>query len=128
MTSSIRTLLLGLVAFAAASAVEAQDASSKPTPRAVAVEIPAGSMVLPQSATSSAVFPACGGCLPKSFPVTAATQYYLSKSPVTVADLKAAIIGHPDLALTVKYYVDSGQIVSISASAPAPRVNAPIAR
>ena len=127
MTASIRTLLLGLAAFAATAAVNAQMAS-KLVNKAIALEVPASSIVLPLSSTSAAVFPPCGGCAPKSFPVTSETKYFLRRDEVTAADLKAAILGKSDLILTVKYSADKGELVSITAPVAAPRLNAPAKR
>jgi hypothetical protein len=127
MTSSTRTLLLALAASAATAAVNAQTAS-KLVNKAIALEMPASSIVLPVSSTSAAVFPPCGDCAPKSFPVTSATKYYLRRTEVTAADLKVAILNQPDLVLTVKYSVGKGELVSITAPVDAPRLNAPAKR
>jgi hypothetical protein len=127
MTSSTRTLLLGLAAFAATAIVNAQVPSTLVN-RAIALEVPASSIVLPLSSTSAAVFSPCGGCAPKSFPATSETKYYLRRTEVTAADLKAAILGRSDMALTVKYSVDKGELVSVTAPVDAPRLNAPAKR
>ena len=123
MTSSSRNLFLGIVLLAATTAAHAQVAASKLVSKEIALEVPAASMVLPMSSTSAAVFPPCGGCAPKSYPTTAATRYYLSQEQVTVADLKAAIIGRPSLMLTVMYSPTTGELISVTADVPAPRVN-----
>jgi hypothetical protein len=127
MTSSTRTLLLGLAAFTAAATADAQTPSTLVN-RAIALEVPASSIVLPLSSTSAAVFPPCGGCAPKSFPATSETKYYLRRNEVTAADLKIAILGKSDMILTVKYSADKGELVSITAPVDAPRLNAPAKR
>jgi len=120
MTSTFRDLMLALAALGAMTGAHAQQAS-KLTSSEIALEVPAASMVLPVSATSAAVFPPCGGCSPKSFPVTATTRYYLKREPVSVAELKAQIIGRPDLILTAVYSPRTGALISVTADIAAPR-------
>jgi len=128
MNSSPRILLLGLAALAATTGVHAQLASTLVN-KAIALEVPASSIVLPLSSTSAAVFPPCGGCAPKSYPTTSQTKYFLRRNEVTAADLKAAILGKSDLVLVVKYSADKGELVSITAPLDAaPRLNAPARR
>jgi len=127
MTPSFRSLLLAVAALGAMTGAQAQQAS-KLTSSEIALEVPAAAMVLPVSATSAAVFPPCGGCAPKSFPVTATTAYYLKRDPVSVADLKAAIIGRPDLILTAVYSRRTGALISVTADITAPRANSRSAR
>jgi hypothetical protein len=119
MTSSVfRVVLTALLVSGAATLAHAQ--TSKLVTRDLALEVAAGSIVLPTGPSSTAVFAPCGGCAPKSFPATAGTVYRLKRTPVTVTDLKAAIGSRPDLILTVVYSVESGQLVSITADIDAP--------
>jgi hypothetical protein len=122
MTSTLlRALLTASVMSGVAALAHGQ--ASKLVTRDLALEVAAGSIVLPSGPNSTAVFAPCGGCAPKSFPATADTVYRLRRMPVTVTDLKAAITARPDLILTVVYSVQSGQLVSITADIdpPAPR-------
>jgi hypothetical protein len=123
MTSSmIRGLLATLAVTGVVTLAHAQQAARLETQN-LALEVVAGSLVLPTGANSAAVFPPCGGCAPKSFPTRADTVYRLRRTPVTVADLKAAIVSRPDLILTVIYSVKSGELISVTADidAPTPR-------
>ncbi len=119
MTSPSRRVLLALLATSAASLAHAQLAS-KLTTTNIAVEVSAGSIVLPLSATSAATFRPCADCAPKSFPTTASTAYYLEGTPVSLDQLKAAVAGHPERVLTAVYSVKTGELVRITAGVDAP--------
>jgi hypothetical protein len=86
----------------------------------IAAEVPAGSLTLPASIGSSAVVVPCAQCPPKSYPVTANTEFFLGTTPVTMADLKAAIVGKPDLLVTMLYSADTNVVVSFTVEVPAP--------
>lgn len=122
MTPSFRRLWLALAVAGALSPAFAQQAS-KLVSKEIALEVPAGSIVLPASTGGTAVFAPCGGCVVKSFPTSATTGYYLKLTPVSLVDLKAAIEGKPGLILTVEYSVATGELVRVTAdvAAPAPR-------
>ncbi len=121
MTPSFRRVLLALAAAGAMSPVFAQ--VSKLVNKEVALEVPVSSIVLPSSPSGTAVFAPCGGCAVKSFATSAKTGYYLKRMAVSLADLKAAIDGKPDLILTVEYSVATDELVRVTAdvAAPAPR-------
>jgi hypothetical protein len=121
MTSSFRRMLLALAATGAMSAALAQ--VSHLENQEIALEVPVANIVLPASSTGTAVFAPCGGCAIKSFPATSSTGYYLKSTPVTLADLKAAIENQPGLILTVEYSVKTNELVRITAdvNVPAPR-------
>lgn len=119
MTSSLIRGLLTLAVAGVVSLAHAQQASNLVT-RDLALEVVAGSLVLPTGSNGTAVFPPCGGCTPKSFPTTADTVYRIRRTPVSVADLKAAIVGRPDLILTVIYSVQTGELISITADVDVP--------
>jgi hypothetical protein len=127
MISSSRTLLLASALLAAASAFAAEPPRpSRIVNKEIALEVLASSMTLPTSmGVSSAVFPECGGCPPKSFPTSSNTKYFVNRQQVAVADLKAAIVGQPNLMLTAVYSVKSGELISVTADIPGARVGAP---
>lgn len=119
-----------LMALAAALAFGQAFAQRAPEFRNVniALEVPAGTIVLPSSATSSLTMPPCAGCPARSFPITADTVYYLKRTPVTAEELRAAVLGHPELILTVKYSVKTGELVSITADVDPPAATGRVAR
>lgn len=114
MTRSLRRVLL-VVAAAAMSSAYAQHKPSKLVTVNEAQEVAASAITLPATESGLAVFATCAGCPAKGFPASAATKYYLNRTPVKLADLRAAILTTPDAVLTVKYSVRNGQLVSISA-------------
>jgi hypothetical protein len=122
MNTVTRTLCFALVAGSLAASVQAQRANEFRN-ITTALETPVKSVVLPVSATSSLVMPECGSCPPKSYPVTADTKFLIGKSEVTAQELRAAVIDKPDLILTVKYTVKTGELVSVTADIEAPRAS-----
>lgn len=127
MTSSFRNLLLISALLAATSAFAAeQPGASNMVNKTIAMEVLASTLTLPSSGgISSAVFPECGGCPPKSFATSANTQYFINSQQVTAADLKAAIVGRPNLILTVVRTAAGSELISITADIPGVRVGAP---
>jgi hypothetical protein len=120
MKTVTRTLCFALVAGSLAASVQAQRTNEFRN-ITTALETPVKSVVLPVSATSSLVMPECGNCPPKSYPVTANTKFLIGQSEVTMQELRAAVIDKPDLILTVKYTVKTGELVSVTADVEAPR-------
>ncbi len=129
MSSSFRILLLGSALLATAGAWAAQPAS-KMVVTQNAVEVAASAIVLPTSSgVSSAVFAMCAGCPPKTFATSAQTKYFVNRQQVTVADLKMAINGHPNLILTAVYATANNALVSVTADIPGARIgNSPAQR
>jgi hypothetical protein len=125
MNTLSRTFCFALLAGALATSAQAQRANVFRNVTQ-AMETPVSSVTLPVSQTSSLVMPECASCPPKSYPVTANTRFLLGKSDVTVQELRAAVIDKPDLILTVKYSVKTGELVSVTADIEAPR--APVRR
>src|SRR5262245_19428640 len=111
MTPSLRRVLLAVAAAAAMSSAFAQQGPSKLVTLNEVREVAASEITLPASESGLAVFAVCVGCPAKSFPVTAATKYFLRTTPVTLEDLRAAILGKPNMILGVKYSVANGQLV-----------------
>ena len=123
MPRSLRRVLLVVAAAAAMSSVSAEQKPPKMVTVNEAHEVRGSSLTLPATESGVAVFPTCRECAPKSFSASASTQYFLQRTPVTLADFRAAVLGKPDLALTVKVSVESGALISIAAQVPPTAAN-----
>ena len=119
---TLRRVLLSLAAAAAMSSVFAQ---SKPAQNQIttvneAHELRVKALTLPTSESGDALFAPCAECPIKSFPANADTKYFLRNVPVSLADFRAAILGKPEVGVTVKVSVKTGALVSIGASLAPP--------
>jgi hypothetical protein len=119
MNAFIRTALpAAVVALALASLAVAQDRSKAPAREpSSAVELDAGDVVLPTSTTGSIVMKVCAKCALKSYPVTAATKYYLYADAVTLPEFTAALVGQPKAYVGVLYSPKTGQVMEVNAHA-----------
>jgi hypothetical protein len=111
-------VLLAVAAAAAMSTVFAHEGPVKIVTVNEAHEVRASALTLPATESGVAVFAPCRECPAKSYPASAATQYFLQRTPVTLADFRSAVLGQPGLALTVKVSVESGALVSVAALVP----------
>lgn len=119
---TLRRVLLCVAAAAAMSSVFAQNkpAQNQITTVNEAHEVRVARLTLPASESGAAVFAPCYECAPKSFPASADTKYFLKNAPVSLAEFRAAVLGKPNLGLTVKVSVKTGALVSIGASVAPP--------
>lgn len=105
----------------AATAVAAEQAQKT---EIVHSEALSGKVSLPPSDGGALMMAPCYTCSPVSFQATPRTMYYLTKTPVTLQELKSAIGTQQSLILTVAYDRTSGELVSIVAPiAPPPAAN-----
>ena len=112
---TLHRLLLGVAAAAAMSTGFAQQKSLKIVTVNEAHEVRASALTLPSGDSGVAVFSLCKECPAKTFPANADTKYTLRNTPVTLADLRTAILGKPETVLTVMVSVKSGALISIDA-------------
>ncbi|MEJ1965721.1 MAG: hypothetical protein WDO56_30915 [Gammaproteobacteria bacterium] len=120
MTSPHRSVVFALLAMGAMNHATAQKTVNEMRTVTLVLESPSGSVLLPSGVGGSVTMPPCGGCVPKNFPVTQNSKFFLRQSQVTLAELKSAIAGRPDLLLGVAYSVKTGEIVSIRGEFDAP--------
>lgn len=116
MKSFLRSALSAIAAIALVSSAVAQT-PAKPRRVDKAVEATVDSIVLPSSVNGTVVMKACQQCALKSYPVTAATRYYLYDQPVTLAELTEAVAGHPKAYVGVMYSPTTGEVTEVQAHA-----------
>lgn len=118
-TTHILRSACAALALIAASVAHAQTAGG-PAPRiqmvTIAAEVTAGSVVLPTAASGRLTLPACANCATKTLQTTAATKYFVGDRPVTVNELRAAVLRDPEGILTVNYDRESGVVIEVSAT------------
>jgi tRNA(Arg) A34 adenosine deaminase TadA len=85
-----------------------------------ALETDGRSVSLPASADGLMTVTPCAQCAMKSMRATSATTYFFREQPTTLAELKNAVAANPDVFLTVRYSLKSGELLSITASMDAP--------
>jgi hypothetical protein len=85
-----------------------------------AIEATSGSVVLPQGPNSTLVLTACPGCTPRTLLATEKTLYFMKRQPVTLAALRAALSGKPDVYVGVFQSVRTGELTRVVASLDAP--------
>ena len=84
------------------------------------IEATSGSIVLPSGPSSALVVTPCAGCPPKSVTATAATTYFLKRQAVTLAQLKAALEGKPDVYVSIFQSTSTGELTRVVAALDAP--------
>jgi len=105
-----------LPAIAALAVVGTSAAAETPKPNlqtTTTVEATAGEIVLPSSVNGTLVMKACASCALKSYPVTAATAYLVSRKPATLAELSASVAGKPKAFVGVTYSRKTGEILAV---------------
>jgi hypothetical protein len=117
MNLSLRCAI-ALAAFSAIAAGAHAETKNVITTLVEAIEIQVKSTVLPLSSSSALVVTPCSGCAPRSHAQTPATEFFINKTSVTLADFRVAVAEKPDLMLTVAYDVKTGNLVSITADLP----------
>lgn len=122
MTSLVRAaLLLTCGAMYGTFAVTAVAAEPGQKADVIYSEALSGKVSLPPSDGGALMMAPCYTCSPVSFQATPRTIYYLTKTPVTLQELKSAIGTEQSMILTVAYNRSSGELVSIVAPiAPPP--------
>lgn len=115
--------LLAIAAGCLTATVQAQGSPGFKTIN-LAVEAPAGGVVLPSGPNTALIAAPCHGCAPKSFFATATTTYFLNERPASLAELKAAVAAKPETFLTVLYSLKTGELLSVSAAVATPRTGA----
>jgi hypothetical protein len=115
MNAFIRTAFFSIAAFGAIGAAMAADPPKTVLDPLTIVELTASEVVLPASENGTLVMKACGKCPLKSYPVTAATRYYISRAPSTLAQLSASVAGQPLAFVGVTYSQKTGAIVAVKA-------------
>jgi hypothetical protein len=113
MTPIFRSVLFALLATGAVTCASAQKALNEIQTVNLVLEAPSGLVILPSDIGGSVTMAPCAGCPPKNFPVTASSKFFLRQNEVTLADLRAAIAGRPDVLLGVAYSIKTGEIVRI---------------
>jgi len=116
MISTLRRALPALAAIGTVVCAQAGPEEIKTTQ--LALEVPVRMITLPVTETSPAVMPKCADCPLQSFPTTTSTAYYQGRQRITLTELKAIVLQHPELMLTVSYAVGTGELVSITADIP----------
>lgn len=81
-----------------------------------ALETDGRSVSLPAGAGGLMTLTPCGRCPMKSLRSTSTTLYSFGKTRTTLAEMKNAVAANPDVFLTVRYVVKSGELLSITAS------------
>jgi hypothetical protein len=106
-----------LSAIAALAVIGPSVAAETPKPKlntTTTVEAMAGEVVLPSTVDGTLVMKACGNCALKSYPVTAATTYLVSRKPATLAELTASVVGKPKAYVGVTYSRKTGEILAVN--------------
>lgn len=117
MRSSLR-YFVALLASGAATCAMADRPVNVLTTVVVASEAPVRNVMFPLSSTSPLMLTPCPDCAPQSHAITAETQFFINRTQVTLAELRSAVEGKPDLMLTVSYSVKTGELVQLTADLP----------
>jgi len=121
MNRFIFRVLVGLAATCSFTLSHAQSPSASASP--VFVEALSEKLTLPSSPDGVLVMAPCGDCQPASFHATAATLYKVGGQPVTLGELRKAVLGRNGIIVTVSYDPKTGEVRSVSAAgitSPAP--------
>jgi hypothetical protein len=97
-------------AFAALAFLAAQSAFGE------AIEVRAGSIVLPSKPPSSIAVTPCQGCKPMLVHTSVQAQYFVNRQPVSLDELRIRLTGRPDAFVTLLYDKKTGQLRQLRAS------------
>ena len=87
------------------------------TPIEQAIEVEAGSVILPSGESGTIVVTQCHGCTPVSLLVTPRSRYFLGDVQISLADMRRELADRPDALLVMLYDERSGELRRLLASA-----------